>query len=229
MFSKISINSSSKSSASSAFKVGDVVKKWEGHTIASCVLGMSKINLASEVINKISHSALLLLNTNLDYEDDDDEKIQKELGILIEYGDYKPDMCDTEKNYVKNGYVIYHYGEKGGLRYYGKKYCEFINEFGTKGYVDLNIHVDKQISFKVFLETIAKSEDNKWINDNYSAMRFNCQNFTIEALKLLQPSFSFANINPKSDELNNKKSFKQKLKFLPDNIYSILLPFYEKS
>ena len=49
-------------------------------------------------------------------------------GILIEYGDYSPDMNKTEKNYVDKGLVIYRYDDKGGLRYYVKKYGEFIKD-----------------------------------------------------------------------------------------------------
>ena len=58
---------------------------------------------------------------------------------------------------MKKGLVIYHYGDKGGLRYYIKKYSEFIKEFGDIGYIDLNIHVDNQITFNTFLNKVAKT------------------------------------------------------------------------
>ena len=229
MFSRISFNSSSKST-SSAFSVKDVITRWGNNTIASCVLGISKINFTSDYINKISHSALLLLDKNIDYDKDEDEKIQEELGILIEYGEYSPDMCSEEKKYVKNGLVKYHYGNKGGLRYYGKKYSEFIKVFGDIGYVDLNIHADNQISFNVFLEKVADIKENKWIKENYSiglTNNFNCQDFAVESLKLLKPYFNFANINPNTSDLIHKKSYKKKLEFVPDNIMKELLTFYE--
>lgn len=230
MFARISFNSSSKST-SSAFSVKDVITRWGNNTIGSCVLGISRINLASDYINKISHAALLLLDKNIDYDKDEDEKIQEELGILIEYGEYSPDMCSEEKKYVEKGLVKYHYGNKGGLRYYGKKYSEFIKVFGDIGYIDLNIHADNQITFNVFLEKIADVKENKWIKENYCAglRNFNCQDFAVESLKQLKPYFNFANINPKSSELINKKSFKKKLEFVPDNILKELLNFYAKT
>ena len=75
-------------------------------------------------------------------------------------------MCPEEKKYVDKGLVKYHYGNKGGLRYYGKRYGEFIEVFGDIGYIDLNIHPDNQNSFDFFLDKIAKVEENKWIKEN---------------------------------------------------------------
>ena len=230
MISKISINSSSKSSTSSAFKVGEIIEKWGKTTIGACILGISKINIASDFYNKVSHSALLLLDRGLDEEND--EEIHNELGILIEYGDYKPNMCDGEKNYVDKGFVVYRYEDKGGLRYYGKKYGEFIEEFGSIGYVDLNIHVDKQMTFNTFLDKIAKLEDNKWINEKYKAVSItsslNCQDFTIEALNTLKPNFTKENIFPNSIEFARKKTYLKRLDFVPPNIKAVLLKYYVK-
>ena len=63
MNSLISVNSSSNSSASSAFAVGDVVMQMNQQSIKSCVIGISTINLLSKVLKDVKHSALLLLDT----------------------------------------------------------------------------------------------------------------------------------------------------------------------
>ena len=119
MFSRITINSSSKSSISSATKVTDILTKWGNNPISSCVLGISKIGKASNLSTNIAHAALLMLKEKFNFNDDESD-ILKRNGILVEYGDYSPDMEETEKQYYENGYVIYQYGEQGGLRYYGK-------------------------------------------------------------------------------------------------------------
>ena len=217
--SSIYINSSSRSSSSSSIPAADLVSKLNQNLICSCVVGISSIKFSS--LNKnIAHSALLLLPVDCDNN-------EGELGILIEYGDYSPKMATTEEEYTKKGLVVYRYGEKGGLRYYIKKYGRFIEEFGDLGYIDLNIHSDNQISFDTFLDKIAKLEDNKWTLNNYSAIyNFNCQNFAIEALHELNPHFVIGNIYPKDPNLAAKKS-KKKLDFVPSNIKEELLKLYK--
>ena len=148
--------SSSIASASSANSVVNLIEQWENKPIASCVLGISKIGISSNFSSKIVHSALLLLQKKIDYDEDDDEVILNETGIIIEYGDYNPNKYDIEKEYVKKGLVIYRYDEKGGLRYYVKKYKDFIKEFGGIGYVDLNIDENNQQSLSHFIDKIAK-------------------------------------------------------------------------
>ena len=220
--------SSSIASASSANSVVNLIEQWENKSIASCVLGISKIGLSSNLSSKIAHSALLLLQKKIDYDVDDDEVILNENGIIIEYGDYGPNKSNIEKEYVKNGLVIYRYGDKGGLRYYVKKYKDFIKEFGDIGYVDLNIDENNQQSFSHFIDKIAKIEDNKWIQSKYSAsFNFNCQTFTIEALKELNPYFNSSNIYPTDLNLAAKKS-KKKLDFIPSNIKTELMNFYKR-
>ena len=200
----------SLSSSSSSAPVSDIISQWKNSCIQSCVLGISKIGMTSNLSTKISHAAILLLNKEIDYDEDDDNIILETNGILIEYG-----------------LVVYHYGEKGGLRYYIKKYGNFIEEFGDIGYIDLNIHSDNQISFDTFLDKIAKLEDNKWTLNNYSAYwNFNCQNFAIEALHELNPHFVIGNIYPKDPNLAAKKS-KKKLDFVPSNIKEELLKLYK--
>lgn len=220
--------SSSIASASSANSVVNLIEQWGNKSIASCVLGISKIGFTSNFSSKIAHSALLLLQKKIDYDEDDDEVILNETGIIIEYGDYNQNKYDIEKEYVKKGLVIYRYGEKGGLRYYVKKYKDFIKEFGGIGYVDLNIDENNQQSFSHFIDKIAKKEDNKWIQSNYSAsFNFHCQTFTIEALKELKPYFNSSNIYPQNLELATKKS-KKKLDFIPQNIKTELMNFYRR-
>jgi len=221
--------SSSVSSTSGSNTVSSLIEQWGNKPIASCVLGISKIGKKSNWSNKISHSALLLLNKEIDYDQDDEDEILKESGIIIEYGDYSPNMSETEKDYTKRGLVIYHYGDKGGLRYYVKNYREFIEQFADMGYIDLNIDEYNQQTFEHFVNTIAKKEDYKWIQSNYSIgfNNFNCQTFSIEALKELKPYFNSSNIFPCSSDLARKKS-KQKLEFIPSNIKTELINYYRK-
>ena len=221
--------SSSISSASVSNTVSSLIEQWGNKPIASCVLGISKIGMKSNLTNKISHSALLLLNKEIDYDQDDEDEILNRDGIIIEYGDYNPNMSPQEKDYTKRGLVIYHYGDKGGLRYYVKKYKEFIEKLADLGYIDLNIDENNQQSFDHFINTIAKKEDNKWIQSNYSVgfTNFNCQTFSIDALKELKPYFNSSNIFPCNIDLARKKS-KQKLEFIPSNIKTELINYYRK-
>ena len=229
MTSLITIGSSSDSSSSSSTCVKDIIKKWGNNSIAACVLGISKIGMASNLSYNISHAALLLLDKNIDYELEDE--LENELGILIEYGDYSSSMDKTEKKYVDKGYVVYHYGNKGGLRYYGKKYSEFIKQFGDIGYIDFNIVADNQYTFEYFLNQIANLNENKWIKERYVASimsNFNCQTFAGEAIKILKPYFTFENITPRAKDLVISKNFNNKINFVPKDIKKILPDYYKK-
>lgn len=228
MVSLISINSSSKSSTSSATPVANVIKAWGNSTISSCVLGISKIGRASIISNNIAHAALLLLKEQISIEEEESDILNR-TGILIEYGDYSPDMCPTEKDYADKGLVIYHYDKKGGLRYYAKEYDKFSETFGDRGYIDLNIDSYNQMTFDYFINKIAKKENCKWIKEKYSVgfYNFNCQNFVIEALKELKPHFGLGDVYPKDSTLAAKKS-KQKLDFIPSNIKTEIMGYYRK-
>ena len=231
LISKITINSSSKSSTSSAKPVGEITGKWGDNPVASCVLGISKIGIASNLIKEFSHAALLLLNKKIDYDEDDGESLQKDYGILVEYGDYNPNMCTDEENMVEKKYVEYCYGNKGGLRYYGKKYGEFCTEFGNCGYIDFNIKPDNQKKFGDFIESIAKKEENKWIQDKYSVgiNNFNCHNFVLEALKILNPYFTVSNIFPNTKGNIILKGYQKKIEFfVPKSIAPDLASYYVK-
>ena len=97
MFSRITINSSSKSSTSSAYKVTDIMGN---NPISSCVLGISKIGIASYLSTKIAHATLLMLEEKFNINDDESD-ILKRNGILVEYGEYSPDMDKTEKKILR--------------------------------------------------------------------------------------------------------------------------------
>ena len=133
-------------------------------------------------------------------------------------------MNETEKNSINKGIDVYRYGDNGGLRYYVKKYSEFIEQYGDIGYIDLNIDEPNQKTFVDFINNVAKLEDNKWIQKNYSVLNFNTQNFAIEALKELKPFFHMGNVFPKAQELAKNKSIK-KLNFIPPIIKYELMKF----
>jgi len=214
---------------SSTRPTNDLIERLESLPIASCVLGISRIGKASPISNNIVHASLLLLNKEIDY-DQDDEVDNNINGILIEYGNYSPNMSETEKDSTKKGLVVYRYGEKGGLRYYVKKYSEFIKQFADIGYIHLNINRDNQKDFVYFLANIAKKEDNKWIQSNYSVglSNFNSHTFVIEALKELKPFFIYENIFPCNSDLVRSKNAKKKLEFVPQNIMTELMKYYRK-
>ena len=201
--------------------VSEIIEKWKTNIIASCCLGISRINFTSTMIY---HSAILLLQKEIDYDYNEDE-IENEIGIVIEYGDYSPNMSKEESENVKKGRVIYHYGDKGGLRYYVKTYGEFIKEFTDIGYVDLNIEPEKQQTFEHFISKIAKKEDNKWIKEKYSSYDFDCQTFSAEVIKVLKPYFYWSNIYPTDKDLFRR--YKKRIEFIPYNIRTELMNFYK--
>lgn len=226
MISLITINSSSKSSTSSAKPVSDIITEWGNNPVHSCVLGISKISFLSEIMNKISHAALLLLPCSIDYESFVEEKMNKEFGILLEYGDYNPNMCDTEKGYTKKGLVKYLYEDEGGLRYYGKSYGEFLKEFATIGYIEMNISSENHKTFHNILETITNNKSNKWIQSKYS-LSYNCQTFVIEALKVIKPYYNISNIFL-TGETKVIKNPKLKVQFIPPGLREELKNYYKK-
>ena len=214
MNSLISINSSSNSSTSSAFAVNDVVMKMNQQSIKSCIIGISKINMLSETLKYMAHSDLLLLDT------DSEETKEDSKGILIEYGDYSPEMSKTEKNYVKNEYVKYRYDNKGGLRYYVNTYKDFKKTFSDIGFIELDIKENNQMTFDNFIEKIAPNASEDWIQSKYSPYYHNCQYFIVEALKVLNPPFKTKDVFPKDPNLSETKE--KKVTFIPKIIISEL-------
>ena len=216
----------SSPSMNTLFTTSELISRLNTNTIASCVLGIKKNNMLPN-LNNISHTAILILQKEIDF-DCDEEEIKNEVGILVEYEDYSPDMSETENKYVRDKTVIYHYGNKGGLRYYVKKYDEFIKDFADLVYIDLNIQPDNQQTFEHFINKIAKKEENKWIKEKYSSIdNFNCQTFSTDALKELKPYFNLSNIYLSNTDKVGKKS-KKKLDILPSIIRSELMNYYRK-
>ena len=176
-----------------------LVEKLNKIKIISCVLAMSKIQLNS--VNKnFAHAALLLIDTDSDVEDG-----SRGSGIVIEYGDYSPTMSEGEEEAVKEGKVIYRYGDKGGLRYYAIDYKEYVKIFGDICYVSLDIEPNNQMTFQDFLDKIAPTSENIWIQEKYKINYFNgiieygngnhnCQSFASEALTMLKPLFNLNKI-----------------------------------
>ena len=194
--------------------------------VCSCVLGISRKGFESNLSNSIIHTSLLLMNKGFDI--DDEEDFEKRTGILIEYGNYNPYMNETEKKSVSKGIIVYPYGESGGLRYYVKKYSEFIEQNGDIGYIDLNIDEPNQKTFADFINNIAKLEDNKWIQKNYSLINnFNSQTFVLEALKEIIPYFHSGDVYPADKKLQNKK-YKAKCEFIPQYMRNELMKYYKK-
>ena len=211
---------SSSNSSNSAIKIGDLVKEFDKTSIRSCVIGISKID-GYNISHNCVHIALLL-----------SDKKSKEFvkkgggkGILIEYGNYSPNVNDDEKNYVNNGYVIYRYGEKGGLRYYAHYFNKFIDEFSDIGYIPLDIDKHNSISFSYLLDKIAPKNENKWIKRNYNSIgifkqTLNCQTFISHALDTMKPRY-----DPRFISKGKKTVFetdKDKESIIPIDVLKIL-------
>ena len=212
----------------SSIPVANLIKSWENEYIASCVLGISKKGTNSMLIKDLSHAALFLMKEEFGCEDDIEE-VNERNGIVIEYGKYSLNSSDSDKDNIMKGLVIYRYGDEGGLRYYVKKYGEFIKELGDIGYIDLNIDIENRQYFNSFIHKFVKSENDKSIKTNYykSLNNYNNQTFIIEALKELKPYFNLGNVYPTKPDLAQKKS-KRKLDFIPSDIKNELNNFFRK-
>lgn len=215
-------SASSSSSSSSTATTKSLINKLNNKKIASCILAMSKINL-NKISKDFAHAALLLIDT--DSEIDDDSRGE---GILIEYGDYSPNMSDDEIKSVKEGRVIYRYGDKGGLRYYAFNYKEYLQIFGDICYVSMDIDPDNQMTFQYFLDKVAPSNENDWIKEKYKVVggimgigggNHNCQSFASKALDLLKPSFESKMIAV----TDKKRKTKNKIDIFPSQIKETLL------
>ena len=214
--------SSSKSSTSSAQPVQNLIKQIDKNSIITCVLGISSLNFLSSKINQMVHTSLLLLD--VDYED---LATNKELpGILIEYGDYSPNMAADEEKNTKKGFVEYHYGIKGGLRYYVKDYFEFKNSaFCDQGFVILMIDECEQMTFSTFINLCAPENDEKWLKSKYSPYSHNCQNFSAHAINILKPIYSSIHIHLGTNTIGKVQNEE---KIIPDSIIKVLHK-YKKS
>ena len=183
---------SSSSSSSSKSKTDRVIEALNKKKIVSCVLALCKLRW-NKVSNECVHASMLLIDTNSEIDDN-----ARGDGILIEYGDYSPNMSEEEKKSVEEKRVFYHYGDKGGLRYYGFEYKEYIEKFGDSCYISMDIESDNQMTFLSFLDTIAPPNEDKWIQEKYKVSTHNCQAFVVQALALLHPTFSASLIHIKN-------------------------------
>jgi len=195
-------------------KVSQLIQKFDKTNIVSCILGICKVSILSNLNANISHSALLLIDTNSYVSDEN-----RGNGILIEYGDYSPNMGETEQRFVNEGIVIYRYGIKGGLRYYIKNYSEFLKEFGDIGYINMDIDLKYQMTFSNFIEQCAPLQENQWIKVKYSFFNNNTHDFIVKALKILKPKFI-----PGMIKLNGHFNTKtEKINFFPEVIRKVLI------
>ena len=176
---------SSSGSSNSAAKIDNIIKEFDEKCIHSCVIGISSIR-GSSINHNIAHSALLLSEKKAN-----DLERKGGTGILIEYGDYTPNLNEDEKNYVKNGYVIYRYGEQGGLRYYVHYFDEFKTKFCDIGYLCLDVSKENQITFSHLIDKIAPKYENNWIQKNHSLFTLNSQSFASHVLDILKPRFNY--------------------------------------
>lgn len=204
LISRITINCSSKSSVSSATSVSEIVNELNIKTIASCVVGISRIDALSDYLPiDYKHSALLLLRSS------SNDNNEQEEGIIIEYGDYYPTMDLKEKYYVDKGKVIYRYKDKGGLRFYAQKYEDFLDKFCDIGYIELDIEENNQMTFDSFINQISPENKEEWTKSNYTVSPLNpkhCQNFVVEALKILNPMYNIQGVYNSDPILNRNKS-----------------------
>ena len=209
--------SASSSSSSSASNTDTLIANLNNKKIVSCVLAMSKIQW-NKISKDFAHAALLLIET--DSEIDDDSRGD---GILIEYGDYSPNMSEEEKEAVEKKRVYYRYGEKGGLRYYAFNYKEYLKIFGDICYVSMDIDPDNQITFQYFLAP----EENDWIKEKYKVIgglmglaggNHNCQVFAAKALDLLKPTF----ISKMIVVTDKDRKTKKKIDIFPQQVKEIL-------
>ena len=204
---------SSSSSSSSSSSVSNLIEKFNKTSIISCCLGMSKLNFATNYVNSYAHSALLLLSTPSDTQD-----TKRGEGILIEYGKYSPDMSKEETKKYEGKEVLYRYDKEGGLRYYGMEYKKFVEEFGSVGYISMDIDEMYQKTFENFIDLCSPTNERKWIKSNYSAINYNCQNFVAEALEILRPKFVPGMIQNGP----NGKEYKKKIDIFPNIIKNVL-------
>lgn len=224
-----SISSSSSSSSSSSYSSAYIKNYIKDKNIVSCCIGLSYLsqeNYAQKLADKVAgkyytHSSLWLSDKK--YEDEDNA-----YGLILEYGHYDQEydiqFCVDDQNKikimkVKKSCVIYQYEEKGGLRYYAKRYQDYRNFFGSVAYVELDVEEKNQIMFIDFLNKLAPKNEDKWTKEKYHFYDHNCQNFTAEALKILKPTF-----RPKDIKVNDnrKLSGKKRESILPNCILEAL-------
>ena len=205
-------SASSSGFSSSKTETQKVIEKLNEKKIVSCVLALGKLRWYS-FSKECVHASMLLIDTDSGFDDE-----YRGNGILIEYGDYSPNMSEEEKEAVKKERTIYRYGDKGGLRYYVFNYKEYLEKYGDSCYVSMDTKSDNQMTFQAFIDTIAPPNEDKWIQEKYNVSTQNCQAFAVQALDLLHPTFS-----PSSIQIPDKnKSIRNKLEIFPEKLQKAL-------
>ena len=160
--------------------------------IFSCILGIS-IKKGNLIAGKYYTHTSLWLSDKKQYEDEDNP-----YGLVFEYGNYNEedeikvivnDNGKDKKMEVKRSCVIYHYGKKGGLRYYAKCLNDYLDIFGTVAYVGLDFENDNQIMFLDFINRVAPVNEEEWIKDKYHLFDKNCHDFVSKAIQILKPFY----------------------------------------
>ena len=210
----ISSPSSSSESLHSSKNVEDVVRSIDRTAIKTCVIGISKILWSKEII---THSALFLSNKEVTKFSKGNE-IE---GIILEYGRYDPNK--KEKENIKNGYVIYRYGQDfGGLRYYVNNFEEFKRIHGNVVYIALEISKYNQISFSYLIDKIAPKCEFKWAKDKYHFIDFNCRTFVAQALNEIKAIYDSGYIMKGEKTEGNSKEGEN---YVPKEIIKVLKKF----
>ena len=180
-----------------ATNIGDLISKLNNLPISSLIIGISSLKYQSLSPN-ITHIVLLL--TTEKRMDILMRKCKVTEGIVIEYGNYpldEPQAKKKEEENIKNGLVIYRYGEKGGLRYYTNTIDYFLNNFCDIGYIILNISKENQYTFPNLIDKLAPLSENKWIKENYKAVGLikksqNSHDFVCHVIDILKPGYDAA-------------------------------------
>ncbi len=205
-----SSSSSSSSSSSAATKVGDLVKKIDETKIKSCVVGISTLKF-HWLTKDIAHTALFISDVKRAKLVNKVNNPDKTEGILIEYGNYPPDdpkSKEKEENFIKNGDVIYRYGEKGGLRYYTNTFGEFKDKFCDVGYIILSVEKNELKTFSYFIDKLAPKSEEIWIKSKYSATAIffgkplNCQTFVSHTIDIIKPKYELLYVTKGKNSTN---------------------------
>ena len=161
----------------------------ENLNIINCSIGISILS-SNTLMNRFIHSFLWLSDKNPESEDNP-------LGLVIEYGNFsqedKDDLIISHNNEnpknkkIDKNNLIYHYGNKGGLRYYIKSYDEF-SDLANEAFVELSL--DAPMSFKFFINECASLEMEQWIKEKYHLLNNNCHSFIENAIRILKPKYS---------------------------------------
>ena len=211
-------------------KIGDLIKIMDNSPIYTFIIGISSLKFNS--LNKnIVHTAILL--TTKRKNEIMRGKCNYTEGILIEYGNYPPDVLEAKKEEEdkrKNGLVIYRYGDKGGLRYYTNTFGEYRNSFCDVGYISLNVEKDELKTFSYLIDKLAPKSEEIWIKAKYLATCFfgkplNCQTFVSHSIDIIKPKYESICIIKGT---NSKNVSDDKKESIVPNAVMITLKKYEE-